>query len=266
MSLDGVFLPWKDKYVRLHLPRNIAMETRNRIKVRRLVVGLLVCSMAFVTISPVLAQPGRHYPGPPRPPYHGPPRPPHHHHGPSDFDKTMRVIGTVGAIAAIANGASRYSYYRQQQPVVVVPAQPTVVVQKVVERPIIVEKVVDRPVVVEKTVAVPMGDNYSYRLGAAFEIQKMQIPGYKFTAARLTSDPVEGSPLSRLGLVKGDVITRLNNEAVTSLSVLDNHERSTAVRYIKRGTTKVVLDKIYIPPDDELGSENVYGDDVYYAP
>ncbi|MDR2116158.1 MAG: hypothetical protein LBP87_07240 [Planctomycetaceae bacterium] len=219
---------------------------------------LLFVIFTALSVSPATAQPGRFH-GPPPPPHH------HHHHGPSDFDKALGVIGAVGAVAAIANGYSPYGYYRRSPSVVVVPQRPSTVV---VERPIIVEKpvVVERQVLVEKTVpATPVlpADYYSPKLGTTFIIQNMKIPGYTFTAARLTSNPIEGSPLNTIGLRKGDVITRLDNAAVDSLEELERHEKNTLIRYIKTGTTKVQLAKIYIPTDSELSSNET---DTFYAP
>ncbi|MDR2168856.1 MAG: hypothetical protein LBP59_01785 [Planctomycetaceae bacterium] len=191
---------------------------------------------------------------------------PHHYsHGRhyNDFDRTVRVLGAVGSIVAAANGYSPYDY-RPRRPVIVVPPQPVVVTQPA--SPVIVEKpvVVEKQVIVEKQVPVVMpanNDYYSPKLGAAFVIQNMQIPGYTFKAARLTSTPIAGSPLNAIGLVKGDVITRLDNESADSLETLEKHEANTVVRYIKSGTTKVLLGKIYIP-------KNITTDvsDVIYAP
>ncbi|GHT17958.1 hypothetical protein FACS1894189_4880 [Planctomycetales bacterium] len=197
--------------------------------------------------------------GPPPGRGFGPPPPPHHRHGPSDFDKALGVIGAVGAISAIANGYSPYGYYRRQPDIIVVPSRPSTVV---VEKQVVVEK----PVVIEKPVYIDSsgtaGGSYSPKLGASFRIEKMQIPGYKFTAARLTSDPVEGSPLNKVGLRKGDVITRLDDSAVDSLGELESHEKNTLMRYIKTGTTKVQLAQIYVPVDSEV----VPGEDTYNAP
>lgn len=230
---------------------------------RRGVIGLLIVSLVAVAVSPTFAQPRPPYGRPPGPP--GPPPRHHHHHGPSDFEKALGVVGAVGAVAAIANGYSPYGYYRHSRPVVVVsePRPTTVVVEKTT--PVYV----DRPVIVEKPVHVTVpaqplpADYYSPKLGATFKIQNMKIPGYEFTAARLTSNPVEGSPLAALGLVKGDVVTRLDNDPADSLDVLDRHEKNTLIRYIKTGTTKVRMGKIYIPTDAELGGAE---DDMYYAP
>ena len=219
--------------------------------IRLFIVSLTVLGLLVATVCPVAAQPGRvvvrpgyrpFLPPPPRPYY------PPYYRGPSDFDKTVRIIGGVAAITAAATG--RYSPYYHNR-VVVVPSQPTVVV----ERPVVVEKqvVVEKPVYIEKRdVPLTSSDYYSPRLGATFVIQNMQIPGYKFTAARITSPPLEGSPLAALRLQKGDVITRLNDESVNSLSALERHDGSTAVRYIRSGTTKVLLGTIYIPTDADL--------------
>ncbi|MDR1480490.1 MAG: hypothetical protein LBJ00_16280 [Planctomycetaceae bacterium] len=201
------------------------------------------------------------------PPYYGHGYGHGHHH--NDFDRTVHVLGAVGSIVAAANGYSPYDYY-PRRPVVVVPPQPVVVTQPlspmIVERPVVVEK----KVIVERQVPVILPSNasqstandyYSSRLGATFLIQNMQIPGYTFKAARLTSDPVASSPLNAIGLTKGDVITRLDNESVDSVDVLDKHGASTVIRYIKTGTTKVLLGKIYIdqiPEVPNVDSERVY--------
>ena len=222
--------------------------------IRPFIVSLVVLGFLTAIVGPVAAQPGRVVvrpgyrplpPPPPRPYY-----PPYHH--PSDFDKTMRVIGGVAAITAAATG--QYSPYYHNR-VVVVPARPTVVVEKqvVVEKPVVIEK----PVYIEKQdVPLASNDYYSPALGATFVLQNMQIPGYKFTAARLTSAPLEGSPLESLNLRKGDVVTRLDDESVNSLTVLERHDGSTAVRYIRSGTTKVLLGNIYIPTEADLRSIN----------
>ena len=233
------------------------MKSMMKRKWIRLVASLLILALCFSMVSPSgLAQPPRR-PGPPlyggRP--YGPPPPPIRR-GPSDFDKALAVIGTVGAVAAIAN-SSRYNYYRYPaRTVVVTPPRPAVVV----EQPVVVEK----QVVVERQVAVPVGQegSYSSKLGASFRIEKVQIPGYRFTAARLTSDPLEGSPLYSAGLRQGDVITRLDNNPADTLAELERHEKNTLVRYIKTGTTKVLLANVYIPTDAEILAEGEH----YHAP
>jgi hypothetical protein len=234
------------------------MKSMTKRKMIRLGTSFLVLALCVSMFSaPALAQryggypPGHPFGGRP----YGPP-PPHHRHRPSDFDKALAVVGAVGAIAVIANARnSRYNnYYRP--PAVVVNPRPAPVI---VERQVIVEQ----PVVVERHVPVIINSEgtYSPKLGALFRIENMQIPGHRFTAARLTSDPMPNSPLNRIGLRKGDVITRLDNNPADTLAALERPERNTSIRYIKTGTTKVLLDNIYIPTDAE-----VFGDGIYHAP
>lgn len=185
----------------------------------------------------------------------------------SDFERTLRIIGMMGRVAAIANHApySPYYYYRYHysRPPVVVVEQPPVIVEKhiVVETPVII----DRQIIVPEKQEELQDDNeglYSLKMGASFNLESMQIPGYAFTAARLTSDPVEGSPLHELGLHEGDAITRLGGTAVNELEVLEQQEGNTEIRYIKAGTEKVLLANVYIPTDDEVLNE----DETHYAP
>ncbi len=241
---------------------------------KKTITLFLTLMFVVATALSVSAQPWPYGPGPrppfgpgpygPRPPYGPPPPPPHHHHGPSDFDKAMGIVGTVGAIAAMANGQSVYSYNRYGRSVVVVD-RPPVVVQRppiVVEKPVVIEK----PVIIEKPVPVAVtnaNEYYSRKLGATFGFEKMQIPGYKFVGARLLTEPVNGSPLYELGLRRGDVVTRLDNDPASSADALELHEKVTTIRYIKTGTTKVLIDRIYIPTDDELQNAE---DDGFVAP
>jgi len=206
----------------------------------------------------------------------------------TDFEKAMTVIGTVGVVAAIARN-SPYSYYRYyhypHSPVVVVNQPPTVVVEQVpvlVETPVIIERevVVEKPVYIEtpgsaaispdSTVQyvdppleedmLPMlqlepGEGFSPKLGGIFRIENMEIPGYRFSAAKLTSDPLEGSPLYELGLRKGDVVTRIGGTHIDAFDVLDQHEKEVEIRYIKADTERVLLAKVYIPTEEELWRE-----------
>lgn len=231
----------------------------------RLAVALLVAALCISIFSaPALAQVVVRRPGPPggfRP--YIPPYPPPHRH-PSDFDKALAIVGTVGTIAAIANSRNNNYYYRQPT-VIVTPPRPAVVVTRppvVVERPVVVEKqiVIEKPVVVERQVPVVVGNegSYSPKLGAHFRIENMEIPGYRFTAARLTSDPGEGSPLRDMGLRKGDVITRLDDSPASTLATLEQFSGNIAMRYIKTGTTKVLLANIYIPKDTEGFNSGTY--------
>jgi len=199
---------------------------------------------------------------------YGPPPP---HRGMSDFEKTLRIIGAVGIVAAIANHSpySPYYYYRYhyyRPPVVVVEQQPVIVEKHiVVETPVIIERQVivpDEPDEQEEGLLDDGEGLFSLKMGASFTIESMQIPGCAFTAARLTSDPVEGSPLHELGLQEGDALTRLGDTAVNELEVLEQKEGNMEIRYIKAGTTKVLLANVYIPTDDEILNE----DEVHYAP
>ena len=187
----------------------------------------------------------------------------------SDLQKTLAILRTVEGIVALANNSPyyyhRYYHYYPPRPVVVI------------ERPMVVETqtIIETPVVVETQVTVTDSDNpvgyeglpvdgeglYSIKMGASFRLERIQIPGYRLTAALLTSDPVEGSPLDIIGLRKGDVITRLGRTPVNTLDVLEQHERGTEIRYIKANTTRVRLNRIYIPTDEEI-----FGDEVDYAP
>jgi len=233
------------------------MKNISNNKTSRLAAACLAAALCMSMLSaPVLAQPGFRRPGPPpgyRP--YGPPPPPHRH--PNDFDKALAIVGTVGAIAAIA---SRNNYYYYRQPAVVV-SRPPVIVEKpvVVERPVVIEK----PVVIEHQIPVSVSNDgsYSSALGAFFRIENMEIPGHKFTAARLMSEPAANSPLRDMGLRKGDVITRIDNNSVSTLAELERHTGNTQIRYIKTGTTKVLLANIYIPKETD-----VFNGGKYYAP
>lgn len=240
------------------------MKNFSNNKTIRLAAAFLVPALCLSMLSaPVLAQPGVRRPGPPpgyRP--YGPPPPPPRRV--NDLDKALAIVGTVGAIATIANSRNHYYYYRQPA-IVVAPPHPTVVVSRppmVVEKPVIVERpvIIEKPVVIEQQVPTVLSNegSYSSKLGAFFRIENMEIPGYRFTAARLTSEPTEKSPLRDIGLRKGDVITRLDDTSASTLAELDRHTGSTPIRYIKTGTTKVLLANIYIPRDTDGGT--------YHAP
>ena len=197
--------------------------------VRFLIASLIVLGFMATFVNPVDAQPRRPPPRPPgppifRPPLPPPPRPP--------LPPPRPPLPPP------------FPPPRPPRPIFIAPPLPVVV-----ERPVYVET----PTTV--TVVTNTGDHYSSKLGATFVIQNMQIPGYRFTAARLTSTPQEGSPLETLGLRKGDVITRLNDESVNSLAVLERYEGSTAVRYIRTGTTRVRLGTIYIPTNSQSDSD-----------
>jgi len=224
--------------------------------ITRSAAALLVLALCVSVFSaPALAQRVVIRPGPT---YIGHPRYHHHHHyyRVNDFDRAMAIVGTVGAAVAIA----RQNRYYHQPAVVVAPARPMVVVTPpspvVVQRPVVIERqvVVEQPVIVERQVPAAAGQegSYSPKLGAWFRIENMQLPGYRFTAARLISDPLPDSPLNNIGLRKGDVITRLNDSPADNLAELERHDRNTLVRYIKTGTTRVLLANVHIPVTTEV--------------
>ncbi len=93
-------------------------------------------------------------------------------------------------------------------------------------------------------------DYFSPRLGARFCMQDIKVPGFgKIRAARITSRPEPGSPLSQLGLRSGDVITRLDGTPVTRTEELERHIIETDVRYIKSGGKTAREGQIYIDPN-----------------
>ena len=101
---------------------------------------------------------------------------------------------------------------------------------------------------------------FSHRLGARFLIQQIQVGGYSpVLAARIVSEPVYGSPLKRLGLGMGDVITRLDGVPVTHTGGLDRHILDTKVRYVKAGFRTVSEGWVFI-------QRHRYFQDTHYPP
>ena len=94
----------------------------------------------------------------------------------------------------------------------------------------------------------PPAGRYSPSLRAWFVVsQNFTLPWYQyqFPGARITRMQ-PNSPLQRIGLQPGDVITRLDNMRVACYGELDNHFDWSTVRYIKRGTTSVYNGSVYI--------------------
>ncbi len=98
---------------------------------------------------------------------------------------------------------------------------------------------------------------YAWRLGAEFEIQTIQVPGYVFRAARIVSEPEFGSPLNQLGLQVGDVITRLDGIPVTNYAELERHAYRTVVRYVKAGTINPRNGVIYISGGSQVAGGGI---------
>ena len=93
------------------------------------------------------------------------------------------------------------------------------------------------------------GGYFSKRLGAQFVIQTIQIGNFPAVkAARITSQPRQGSPLEQLGLEVGDVITRLDGIPVTKKTELENHIQETQVRFVKAGTHWVQQGWMFVHP------------------
>ena len=210
------------------------------------------------------------------------------------------AVGVVAAIANRSPyHYNRYRYYNYApRPAIVVEQPVPIIVDRpvIVETPVLVDRPVyiDRPVFVDNPAAAPdpavpnlaapnpvvleqqgddatpaltelrmeLEDSFSPKLGAVVRLEYMELPGYCFMAARLMSDPLEGSPLHELGLQAGDVITRVGGVSVDSIEVLDQHERETEIRFIRSDTARVQLAQVYIPTDEELWG----GDGPYLAP
>ena len=101
------------------------------------------------------------------------------------------------------------------------------------------------------------GGYFSPRLGAQFVIQTIQVGGFPAVkAARITSQPSPGSPLSQLGLSIGDVITRLDGIPVTRKAELENHVYETNVRFVKAGTSWVQQGWISVNPHQVFHNTN----------
>lgn len=107
--------------------------------------------------------------------------------------------------------------------------------------------------------AMAMNAHHSQRLRADLTLEQMQIPGFTFWGARISSmEP--SSPLHAVGLRVGDVITRLDGNRVTqsrwwnasrgvwALPQLERHYGRTEVRNIRTGTTVVRNDFIDLGP------------------
>lgn len=92
-----------------------------------------------------------------------------------------------------------------------------------------------------------IGGSYSPALGAEFRVENFFLPAFgQFTGVRLVSAPNWNSPLRKLGLQAGDVITRLDGVRVDNLGELENHYSWTEVRYIKTGSQMVRIGNIFI--------------------
>ena len=151
-----------------------------------------------------------------------------------DEPQTMTIDGQAYQVAPVDGGASPAPQQRQQTQQVV-PSQRLDQTQQVVPYDTIYPP---QPI-------MPRGV-WSGVLGARFEIVRMTAVGQSFLAARLTENPVPGSPLQSLGLRAGDIITRLDGLRTTSYFELDNHVWNTTVRYLRMGQPHFTNGSIYI--------------------
>lgn len=113
----------------------------------------------------------------------------------------------------------------------------------------------------------------SKKLGGEFIGKKMRITvggnangmTYVFFGVRaLQLDP--DSPLRRLGMVEGDVITRLDGITLdTGMSMagnrqylpeLDKHYGLTDIRWIKQGTSRVIVEKVQLDRGNQNNNNN----------
>lgn len=106
--------------------------------------------------------------------------------------------------------------------------------------------------IIEPTPA-PAG-RYSEKLHAHFAVEYVNVGGYYFEAARLTANPLPGSPLNSLGLRSGDIISRLDNRRVTSYWELENHYSNTSVRYFSQSAGRFLDGQIFIPNSNGGGN------------
>lgn len=121
-------------------------------------------------------------------------------------------------------------------------------------------KVAQQMVVPGSSPYLVQGGYFSHRLGAQFVIQTIQIGQFNAVrAARITSEPLPGSPLNQLGMGIGDVITRLDGIPVTRKSELENHIHETHVRFVKAGQSFVRQGWMYV------NSQQVF-QDYHYPP
>lgn len=89
---------------------------------------------------------------------------------------------------------------------------------------------------------------YSQTLQASFLINRYRLGPHTFFAARVIGRPESTSPLNRLGLHSGDLITRLDDVRVDNYEELDRHFAETSVRYIRANSSRVFLGTIDIGP------------------
>jgi len=127
----------------------------------------------------------------------------------------------------------------------------------------------------EPTYRVATGSYYSPRLKARFVLQYMSIPGHSFWGARIV-DLNYDSPLRRIDLKVGDVVTRLDGIRVSTgrfqktdyatgslvwqLPQMEKHYSRTHVRYIRTGRDHAHQETVDLGPRHcDLHRPDVHG-------
>ena len=97
----------------------------------------------------------------------------------------------------------------------------------------------------EKIEAFQSQSNFSPRLGVYYEWVRY---GGAY-GARLTDDPVPGSPLlqEQVQLERGDMITHLDNIPITGPAELENHHGQTALAFVNVRTGAAEARWLYLP-------------------
>lgn len=86
---------------------------------------------------------------------------------------------------------------------------------------------------------------FSSQLGCRLKIEVVTLHDLgSFTCAKLTSNPVPGSPLAELGLVRGDMITRLNGNRIHNRADLQCQTGDIVCRYVTAVDCQVLEDTI----------------------
>ncbi len=107
---------------------------------------------------------------------------------------------------------------------------------------------------------------FSPTLGAKFEMVQVQVAGSGLVdGARLTEEPIAGSPLAGKGLADGDTITHLDGDPVLQTSELEAHHDATTVSWVADQTQKTRTLKIVIPVGKTFADPNNPGNNVGIA-
>lgn len=97
----------------------------------------------------------------------------------------------------------------------------------------------------------PTANSYSRRLGIYFTLERYGS-GY---GARLTADPVPGSPLrqAQVQLERGDMVTFVDSMPIRGPEDLENHYGQTAVAFVNVRTGAAEARWVYLPALSDPG-------------